>query len=113
MVRVYEGGRNTFDLCLQPSDYILPVADLVLMHVLLLEAAEETYLQVAHRWVPLGGSRPAARVIQAGDALGVLRESVASEDDAIEDAEPPQWSRPRDPRDLQEFNWGSLGEEVI
>jgi hypothetical protein len=52
LVRVIEKGRQTASLCLQPREKV-PDADLVVMHKLMIEADEETYLQTANRFAPL------------------------------------------------------------
>ncbi len=52
LVRVIEKGRQTASLCLQPLERI-PDADIVVMHKLMIEADEETYLQKANRLAPL------------------------------------------------------------
>jgi hypothetical protein len=52
LVRVIEKGRQTASLCLQPLERV-PDADIVVMHKLLIEADEETYLQTANRFAPL------------------------------------------------------------
>jgi hypothetical protein len=52
LVRVIERGRHKANLCLQPLEAV-PVADVVVMHKLMIEADEETYLQTANRFSPL------------------------------------------------------------
>ena len=52
LVRVIEQGRHKANLCLQPLETI-PDADIVVMHKLMIEADEETYLQTANRFSPL------------------------------------------------------------
>ncbi len=52
LVRVIENGRQTAGLCLQPLEKV-PDADMVVMHKLMIEADEETYLQTANRLAPL------------------------------------------------------------
>jgi len=52
LVRVIEKGRETASLCLQPLEWV-PDADIVVMHKLMIEADEETYLQKANRLAPL------------------------------------------------------------
>jgi hypothetical protein len=52
LVRVIEQGRQTASLCLQPLERV-PDADIVVMHKLMIEADEETYLLKAHRFAPL------------------------------------------------------------
>jgi hypothetical protein len=49
-VQVIEDGRATMRLCLQPMEY-LPDADVVVLHKLMIEADEETYLQKANKYV--------------------------------------------------------------
>ena len=51
-VRVIEKGRETASLCLQPLERV-PDADTVVIHKLMIEADEETYLQKANRLAPL------------------------------------------------------------
>jgi hypothetical protein len=48
LVRVIEGGRLTTYLCLQPVDKV-PDADIVVMHKLMIETDEETYVQLANK----------------------------------------------------------------
>ncbi len=48
-VRVYERGAPVRDLCLQPVDP-LPSADVVAIHKLMIQAAEEDYLACARRF---------------------------------------------------------------
>jgi hypothetical protein len=43
-------------LCLQPLDWV-PDADFVVIHKLMIEADEETYLQKSNRIVPINASR--------------------------------------------------------
>ena len=52
LVRVIEKGRQTASLCLQSLEWV-PDADIVVMHKLLIEADEETYLQTANRFAPV------------------------------------------------------------
>jgi len=49
-VVVLEGGRITERLCVQPAMGGLPEADVVLMHKMLIEADEDTYLQTANHF---------------------------------------------------------------
>jgi hypothetical protein len=49
LVRVIERGRQTASLCLQPLEKV-PDADHVVMHKLMIEADEETYLQTANKF---------------------------------------------------------------
>lgn len=53
-VLVLEGGRVTERLCVQPAAASLPEADLVLMHKLLIQADEETYLRTANHFAVRG-----------------------------------------------------------
>lgn len=48
LVRVIEQGRRKMSLCLQPLEWI-PDADMVIMHKLMIEADEESYLQTANK----------------------------------------------------------------
>jgi hypothetical protein len=48
-VQVFEDGRATMRLCLQPIEY-LPDADVVVLHKLMIEADEEAYLQKANKY---------------------------------------------------------------
>lgn len=48
-VQVIENGRAIMRLCLQPVEY-LPDADVVVLHKLMIEANEETYLQKANKY---------------------------------------------------------------
>jgi hypothetical protein len=47
-VRVIEQGRRKASLCLQPKEMV-PDADIVVIHKLMIEADEETYLRTANR----------------------------------------------------------------
>ncbi len=49
-VQVIENGRATMRLCLQPVE-CLPDADIVVLHKLMIEANEETYLQKANKYL--------------------------------------------------------------
>lgn len=51
-VQVIENGRATMRLCLQPVES-LPDADVVVLHKLMIEANEETYLQKANKYLCL------------------------------------------------------------
>ncbi len=51
LVHIIEKGRHTASLCLQPLEWV-PDADVVLIHKLMIEADEETYLQTANRLTP-------------------------------------------------------------
>jgi len=50
-VQVREKGKLTMWLCLQPLERV-PEADMMVMHKLMIEADEETYLQKANRFTP-------------------------------------------------------------
>jgi hypothetical protein len=50
-VQVREKGKLTMWLCLQPFA-LIPDADIVVIHKLMIEADEETYLQKANRFIP-------------------------------------------------------------
>ena len=50
-VQVREKGRLTMGLCLQPFEWV-PDADIVVIHKLMIEADEETYLQKANHLAP-------------------------------------------------------------
>jgi hypothetical protein len=50
-VQVREKGRLTMWLCLQPSA-VIPDSDIVVIHKLMIEADEETYLQKANHFIP-------------------------------------------------------------
>jgi len=49
-VQVIENGRAIMRLCLQPVE-CLPDADVVVLHKLMIEANEDTYLQKANKYV--------------------------------------------------------------
>jgi hypothetical protein len=51
-VGVIERGRRKASLCLQPLEWV-PDADIVVMHKLMIEADEETYLQTANKLTPI------------------------------------------------------------
>ena len=51
LVGVIEHGRRKANLCLQPLEMV-PDADIVVMHKLMIEADEETYLQTANKLAP-------------------------------------------------------------
>jgi hypothetical protein len=51
-VQVIENGRAVMRFCLQPIE-CLPDADLVVLHKLMIEANEETYLQKANKYLCL------------------------------------------------------------
>ena len=50
-VQVRDKGKLTMWLCLQPLERV-PEADLLVMHKLMIEADEETYLRKANRFTP-------------------------------------------------------------
>ncbi len=52
LVGVIEQGRRKSSLCLQPPEWV-PDADIVVMHKLMIEADEETYLQTANKLTPI------------------------------------------------------------
>jgi len=52
LVGVIEKGRRKVSLCLQPLEMV-PDADIVVMHKLMIEADEETYLQTANKLAPI------------------------------------------------------------
>jgi len=52
LVGVIEHGRRKASLCLQPLEWV-PDADIVVMHKLMIEADEETYLQTANEFTPI------------------------------------------------------------
>jgi hypothetical protein len=52
LVRMIEKERPTMSLCLKPLEKV-PDADIVVMHKLMIEADEETYLQTANRFAPI------------------------------------------------------------
>jgi hypothetical protein len=52
LVKVIERGRLKGSLCLQPLEW-LPVDDRMVMHKLMIEADEETYLQTAKKFAPV------------------------------------------------------------
>jgi len=49
LVGVIEKGKRNAGLCLQPLEWV-PDADIVVMHKLMIEADEETYLQTANKF---------------------------------------------------------------
>jgi hypothetical protein len=49
-VQVIDNGRTIMRLCLQPVE-CLPDADIVVLHKLMIEANEETYLQKANKYI--------------------------------------------------------------
>ena len=55
-VQLLENERLQASLCLQPFDWV-PDADFVVIHKLMIEADEETYLLKANRIAPLNASR--------------------------------------------------------
>jgi hypothetical protein len=52
LVGLIEQGRRKASLCLQPLEWV-PDADVVVMHKLMIEADEETYLQTANKLAPI------------------------------------------------------------
>jgi hypothetical protein len=50
-VRVFDRGRETVELCVQPTES-LPNSDVVLLHKLMIEANEEEYLARANHFAP-------------------------------------------------------------
>ena len=52
LVKVIEQGRLKTSLCLQPLEMV-PNADHVVIHKLMIEADEETYLQTANTFAPI------------------------------------------------------------
>ena len=52
LVLVIEKGQQTARLCLQPLERV-PDVDIVVMHKLMIEADEETYLQTANKLTPV------------------------------------------------------------
>jgi hypothetical protein len=55
-VHLIENEQVQTELCLQPLHWV-PKADFVVMHKLMIEADEQTYLQKANRFVPRHASR--------------------------------------------------------
>jgi len=55
LVRVIEQGRQTSGLCLQPLERV-PDGDRMIIHKLMIEAHEETYLQMANQLTPICSS---------------------------------------------------------
>jgi hypothetical protein len=55
-VHLIENERLQASLCLQPLEWV-PEADFVVIHKLMIEADEETYLLKANRIVPIHASR--------------------------------------------------------
>jgi len=51
LVGMIEQGRRKADLCLGPLEWV-PDADIVVMHKLMIEADEETYLQTVNKLSP-------------------------------------------------------------
>ena len=51
LVKVIEQGRHKANLCLQPREAV-PDDDIVVIHKLMIEADEETYLQAANTFAP-------------------------------------------------------------
>ena len=48
-IHVYEGKKAVMSLCVQPVD-LVPDADVVLIHKLMIEANEQEYLRIANRF---------------------------------------------------------------
>ncbi len=67
VVHMIENGRLQANLCLQPFDRV-PDADFVVIHKLMIEADEETYLQKANRIVPIGTT-----TLNGGDLVEMSR----------------------------------------
>lgn len=55
-VHLIENEQLQTDLCLQPLDWV-PNTDFLVIHKLMIEADEQTYLQKANRFVPIHASR--------------------------------------------------------
>ena len=55
-VSVFENGKLIMNLCVQPTK-VLPAADVVGMHKLMIQGNEPEYLQVANRISPAGHHR--------------------------------------------------------
>ena len=53
-VKVIEQGRHKANLCLQPREAV-PDDDIVVIHKLMIEADEESYLQTANTFAPTNG----------------------------------------------------------
>jgi len=53
LVKVIEQGRHKTSLCLQPQE-VVPYADQVVIHKLMIEGDEETYLRTANTFAPVG-----------------------------------------------------------
>jgi len=53
LVGMFEQGRRKASLCLQPLE-IVSDTDIVVMHKLMIEADEETYLQTANKLTSVG-----------------------------------------------------------
>jgi len=62
IVHLIENEILQANLCLQPLDWV-PEADFVVIHKLMIEADEQTYLQKANRIVPINASR---RIVSSG-----------------------------------------------
>ena len=52
LVGVIERGKRKACLCLQPVEWV-PDADVMVMHKLMIEADEETYLRTANKLAPI------------------------------------------------------------
>jgi hypothetical protein len=55
LVKVIEHGRHKANLCLQPLEAV-PDADVVVIHKLMIEADEDTYLLMANRFTPMNSN---------------------------------------------------------
>jgi len=68
VVHLVENGRLQANLCLQPLDWV-PDADFVVIHKLMIEADEETYLNKANKIVPIGSTT----ALNGGDLVELSR----------------------------------------
>jgi len=62
LVKVIEQGSHKANLCLQPREAV-PDDDIVVMHKLMIEADEETYLQTANTFAPTNSDTWLNRII--------------------------------------------------
>ena len=62
LVKVIEQGSHKANLCLQPLEAV-PDDDIVVMHKLMIEADEETYLQKANTFAPTNSDTWLNRII--------------------------------------------------
>jgi hypothetical protein len=62
LVKVIEQGSHKANLCLQPLEAV-PDDDIVVMHKLMIEADEETYLQTANTFAPTNSDTWLNRII--------------------------------------------------